>query len=86
MNDRSLDAGWVEHDAQLSAHSLCRHVVQELCAHSPAVGEAEHEESRKGGGEGEEEEEDVVSVQVNENSFLPPCNSFLPPQKGARKT
>ena len=44
--------------------------MQELCAHSPAVGEAEHEESRKAGGEGEEEEEDLVSVQVNEK---PPC-------------
>ena len=66
----SLDAGWVEHDAQLSAHSLCRHVVQELRAHSPAVGEAEHEESRKAGGEGEEEEENLVSVQVHEK---PPC-------------
>lgn len=54
----------------MSAHSLGRHVVQELCAHSPAVGEAEHEESRKAGGEEEEEEEDLVSVQVNEK---PPC-------------
>ena len=66
----SLDAGWVEHDEQLSANSLCRHVVQELCAHSPAVGEAEHEESRKASGEGEEEEKDLVSVQVNERH---PC-------------